>query len=103
MQFVIYLQWKQKKVEIPKDFELLPERDNGHNIIRCTKMIKNERDGTTVQCGYKAIVNVAIPILTAKASEACVERYFSKQKLVLNYLRLTSKEDLVNARFLLKD
>ena len=43
---------KTKKVEIPKDFELLPERDNGHNIIRCTKMIKNERDGTTVQCGY---------------------------------------------------
>lgn len=52
---------------------------------------------------YKAIVNVAIPILTAKASEACVERYFSKQKLVLNYLRLQSKEDLVNARFLLKE
>ena len=43
---------KTKKVEVPKDFELLPERDNGHNIIRCTKMIKNERDGTTVQCGY---------------------------------------------------
>lgn len=50
-----------------------------------------------------AIVNVATRLLLAKASEACVERYFSKQKLVLNYLRLRSKEDLLNARFQLRE
>ena len=51
----------------------------------------------------KSIVNVATRLLLAKASEACVERYFSKQKLVLNYLRLKSKEDLLNARFQLRE
>lgn len=51
----------------------------------------------------KAIVNLAPYLLLARASEAAVERYFSKQKLILNYLRLKSKEDLLNARFQMRE
>lgn len=42
---------KTRKNEIPPNFELLQENDHGHNLIRCTSMVKT-KDGSTVQCGY---------------------------------------------------
>jgi hypothetical protein len=46
-----------------------------------------------------AIRDVALHALPVPASEACVERMFSRQKLALNHLRIRSKTDLLAARF----
>ena len=43
---------RRRTVEVPENFELLEEKDSGHNVIRCTLHVKNEKDGKMVQCGY---------------------------------------------------
>ena len=51
----------------------------------------------------KNLVNVALHILPVISSETSVERCFSQQKQILSELRLRSKDDLVNARFILAE
>ena len=89
---------------IAEEFETFIFSPSKEKDLGLTKIFpENYWKGFVLMPKKKALVNAAAAILTVPASEASVERYFSKQKLVLNYLRLKSKEDLLNAKFQLRD
>lgn len=49
------------------------------------------------------LTNVALHILPVVSSETSVERCFSQQKQILSEIRLRTKDELANARFILAD
>ena len=51
----------------------------------------------------KNLANVAFHILPVLSSETSVERCFSQQKQILSELRLKTRDDLTNARFILAE